>query len=397
MTSETLAATEKWFRRRGIPHFIEDYSTRRDVLTKALPFLILWAVFEVAMVFNLEWAWWINVPFVAGACAALGATWAGINFLRGRPLRALPEQVGAVELIVFLLAPSVVAAVFEGTWWVMPFLLVLNALILGIVYVTVSFALLPILRWAGWLVIRNAASVVGLFARALPLLLLIVTFLFINAELWSMAGTLEDERFWLVVWLFASVTAVFVVFRLPAEIGEVERFVSADRVAELVRGTPVEGLALHEDALDLDAPLRRGQRTNASIVVLFNLSLQVLLASVLVGGFFLVFGVLALDEGVIASWIEGEPRILAELSWLGGAVVTEELLRVAIFLAAFAGFYFTISVLTNREYRDEFFEDIVGEVRQACAVRVVYLGAIAQCEAEADERRQESPEAEAQA
>ena len=397
MTSETLAATEKWFRRRGIPHFIEDYSTRRDVLTKALPFLILTAVFEVAMVFNLEWAWWINVPFVAGACAALGATWAGINFLRGRPLRALPEQVGAVELIVFLLAPSVVAAVFERAWEVLPFLLVVNALILGIVYVTVSFALLPILRWAGWLVIRNAASVVGLFARALPLLLLIVTFLFINAELWSMAGTLEDERFWLVVWLFASVTTVFVVFRLPAEIGEIQRFASATQVTELVRGTPVEGLTLPERSLRLDAPLRRGQRTNASIVVLFNLSLQVLFASMLVGGFFLIFGILALDEGVIASWIESEPRILAQPGWPRGAVVTEELLRVAIFLAAFSGFYFTISVLTNREFRDEFFEDIVGEVRQACAVRVVYLGAIARLEAEADERRRDSPEAEAEA
>ena len=104
-----------------------------------------------------------------------------------------------------------------------------------------------------------------------------------------------------------------------------------------------------------------------------------------------------MDEGVIASWIESEPRILAQPGWPRGAVVTEELLRVAIFLAAFSGFYFTISVLTNREFRDEFFEDIVGEVRQACAVRVVYLGAIARLEAEADERRRDSPEAEAEA
>ncbi len=385
MTDDTFAATEKWFRRRGIPHFIEDYSARRDVLTKALPFLILTAVFEVTLVFNPAWAWWINVLLVAGACAALGATWAGINFLRGRPLRALPERVGAVELIVFLLAPSIVAAVFAGDWEVAPLFVVLNALILGIVYVTVSFALLPIMRWAGWLVIRNAASVVGLFARALPLLLLIVTFLFINAELWSMAASLEGARFWLVIWLFAVVTVVFVIFRLPAEIGQIERFAGAERVADLVRGTPVEGLVLREDALDLDAPLRRGQRTNASIVVLFNLSLQVVSASMIVGAFFLVFGVLALGEGVIASWIQGDPRVLAELGWPQGAVVTEELLRVALFLAAFSGFYFTISVLTNREYRDEFFEDIVGEVRQACAVRVVYLGAIAQLEAEGDE------------
>ena len=68
--------------------------------------------------------------------------------------------------------------------------------------------------------------------------------------------------------------------------------------------------------------------------------------------------------------------------------MTAELLQVATFLAAFSGFYFTISVVTSREYRDEFFEEIVGELRQAFAVRAVYLGVIAQ-------RRSESVTADA--
>lgn len=60
---------------------------------------------------------------------------------------------------------------------------------------------------------------------------------------------------------------------------------------------------------------------------------------------------------------------------------------VAMFLAAFSAFYCTISVPANREYRDEFVEEVVGEVRQAFAVRAVYLGAIARLEAETHERR----------
>ena len=35
--AEALEATEAWFRRQGMPHLIEDYSTRRDILTRTLP------------------------------------------------------------------------------------------------------------------------------------------------------------------------------------------------------------------------------------------------------------------------------------------------------------------------------------------------------------------------
>ncbi|MDD9995441.1 MAG: hypothetical protein OXS35_06820 [Dehalococcoidia bacterium] len=79
MTSDRLAATEQWFRRRGIPHFIGDYSDRRDVLTRALPLLIVAALLEVLLVFNPEWPWWINLALVVGAYLTLGATWGALN------------------------------------------------------------------------------------------------------------------------------------------------------------------------------------------------------------------------------------------------------------------------------------------------------------------------------
>ena len=389
MSGETIAATEAWFRRRGTPHFIDGYNARSDILTRAMPFLTFVVVIEVS-VFNLDWARWLNVLLVAAACVAFGAGWAGLNHLRGRPLRALPERVGAVELGVFLLVPPTLSAVVLNDWTLVPSLVVFNLVILAIVYVTVSFGLLPILRWAVGLLIRDVAGVVGLFARALPLLLVFMTFLFVNAEAWSMAGTLEGDRFALLLGLFVLVTATFALFRLPAEIREIERFSGTERVADLVRGTPVEGVELVEGMVHLDAPLTRSQWTNAGVVVLFSLATQVVFVSMLVWGFFLILGILAIDAALVASWTESEPRVVAEVSGLQRAVVTAELLQVATFLAAFSGFYFTISVVTSREYRDEFFEEIVGELRQAFAVRAVYLGVIAQ-------GRSESPTADATA
>lgn len=57
--------------------------------------------------------------------------------------------------------------------------------------------------------------------------------------------------------------------------------------------------------------------------------------------------------------------------------LTAELLTVAGLLAVVSGFSFTLSLLTDDAYRREFLEDVVGEVRQAFAVRAAYLYALA--------------------
>jgi hypothetical protein len=45
---------------------------------------------------------------------------------------------------------------------------------------------------------------------------------------------------------------------------------------------------------------------------------------------------------------------------------------VAGFLSAFSGLYFTVTMLTDVTYRQEFLEEVVVDVRQAFAVRAVY-------------------------
>ena len=384
MTGETIAATEAWFRRQGIPHFIEDYNPRRAVFTRGLPFLTVVLFLEVLTVINTEWPWWANALTMIGMIAVVAIAWRGTISLRRRNPFGMPARAGVAQLAVFVLAPSLLTGVVQNLWAIAVWQVLLNLLVLGIVYVTVSFALLPVLGWAVRRLFRDMRDVIGLFARALPLLLLFLTFLFINSEVWNVASGLERGSRNLVIAVFALMGGAFLISRLPAELGQLGRFASAEQVANLVRGTPVEGEPVTDAVIRLDEPLGRRQWLNAGLVVLFALVLRVLFVSVLVAVFLLALGLAAIDEDLIAAWNGGQaPETLLRLGGPDGAVVTAELLRVALFLATFSGFYFTVSIVTNREYRDEFFEEVVGDVRQAFAVRAVYLGALARREAEA--------------
>ena len=53
--------------------------------------------------------------------------------------------------------------------------------------------------------------------------------------------------------------------------------------------------------------------------------------------------------------------------------VTKELLRVSGGLAAFSGFYFAISMLTDSTYREEFLSELTSEMKESFSERAEYL------------------------
>jgi hypothetical protein len=80
-----------------------------------------------------------------------------------------------------------------------------------------------------------------------------------------------------------------------------------------------------------------------------------------------------MTEQSTANWVGGDVNVL--LSWSldqHRMVVTEELLRVAGFLATFAGLSFTVYLVTDPTYRDEFRTDVASELREASGVRAAY-------------------------
>jgi hypothetical protein len=124
--------------------------------------------------------------------------------------------------------------------------------------------------------------------------------------------------------------------------------------------------------------MTRRQWGNVGLVLLFSQALQVIFVSLMIGVFLVAFGVLAVTPQIAADWSGVDVHVLVDGTLWGRPVaLTAELLTVATLLAVVAGFSFTLSLLTDDNYRREFLEDVMGEVRQAFAVRAAYLNAVA--------------------
>lgn len=367
---------ERWFLGRGLPHFIEGYSASRDVLTRALPLLTLVLVLELVGTLNSAWAWWVNTLVGLASFAVLVGIWAAVNLARGRRWRARPDRVGPVEVAVFVLVPSVLPLAAGGQVLTAVNTLVGNVALVGLVYFGTSYGVVPMTRWAGGRLWVQLADVLGLMVRALPLLLLFVFFLFLSSEAWQVGSALDGPYLAMVVILFVLLGSAFLLGRVPREVADLATFDSPEEVAALTRDTPAAPLDAGDGtaaaASDV-APLTRRQRGNVALVVVFSQGLQVLFASVMIGLFLVVLGLLAVPLDTVEAWTGSSVTSLVEVElWGRDVALTVELLQVATLLAGVAGFSFALSLLTDATYRREFLEDTLGEVRQAFAVREVY-------------------------
>lgn len=374
---ELIERTEAWFVGRGIPHLIDRYRATEDVFTRVLPALTLIFLLEVLGAGNLEWAWYLNVAaLAAGAVVALGA-WAAVNRLRGRRWSQRPDDVGVPELAAFVLIPAALPLIFGGQVGSAALTVVGNLAVLGLIYLVASYGLVALTRWALGQTVRQVGTVLGLFGRALPLLLLFSVALFINAEMWQVAATLAGPLFWSTVAFIVAVGLVFLLVRLPGEVQQLGDEATTAFGPELLADSPLRGVAVAP--LPEVAPLSARQRGNVLLVLLFSQAVQVALVTVAMAAFFFAFGVIAIRPEAMAAWLgELDPGVLVEWEWFGYRMtVTRALVHTAGFLGILSGFYFTVYVITDATYRSEFFTEIVDELRESLAVRQAYLALVA--------------------
>jgi len=379
LSDPAVTETERWFLKRGLPHFIADYSPTRDVLTRAVPLFVLIFLFEVANAPKRDFPIWLDIVAVAVGFAILLGAWMLANGLRGRPLLARPVSIGVFEVAVFVLAPPAIPLVFGGQWRSALATAIGNLLLLVVIFLGTSYGVVPITRWAGARTVRELEQVMNLLVRALPLLILFITFIFLQNEAWQITAGLHGPYYWIVLGLFVLIGVGFSVIRLPREIGALSEFESWKRVAERVKGTPADQLCreLPADEDTETPPLSRRQWGNIALVYLFSQGLQVLLVSAMVFVFLFVFGVLVVTEPVARGFVDAQPNVLAGFElWGRDLVITEELLRVTGFLTVFTGLYFSVTAVTDETYRKEFSGEILEEMRRSLAVRAVYLAAL---------------------
>jgi hypothetical protein len=364
--------TEDWFLRHGLPFFVEDRKISVDDLAHGRSVVVLGLVYFGSLLIAVpaDRAWPQRLLLAAGGLVALVAVWAVTNLARRQRALERPRRVGAIEVAVFALGPAAVVAALRQDAGLTLEVLLLDLTVLIVVGAAEVLDVGPIARWALTRTFAELGSLFRLVTRALPMLLLFITFLFINTEVWQVSSALSRPVLWLSVAFFGALAVVFLVVRLPEEVAAVNDDLDPDVVRRAVRGTPLEP---HLDDLDdvHAEPLDRRQRTNLLLVLLVTQASQVLLLSLSVWLFFLVFGRVAIDESVITTWVgHGAPHYPLMLGRLG---VSRELLQVSIFLSAFSGLYFTVYAVTDSTYRDQFFHEITHELERAVGVRAAYL------------------------
>ncbi len=315
--AQAIAEAEDWFVRRGLPYFVDDL---REQVRRGLARRVFLPVVALALL-------------AGGALGVWVESWSG--------------------------------DVTNGLLW--------GLVTAGAVLTLYGFARLkvaPMARWALGHTFRSLGLLFPLVTRALPLLLLFVTFLFINTEVWQVATSLDGGVLWVAVLLFATVAVGFLLVRLPEELDRVDDQVAGDRLVAACGDTPLAAVAARyadEDVSEL-AQVQGYAKGNLVFVLLVTQAVQVLLLALAVYAFFVVFGSVAIREDVIRSWLSVEPQWVIK-DW---KVVSLELLQVSTFLAAFSGLYFTVYAVSDETYRKQFFASLESELERAVAVRAVY-------------------------
>ena len=315
---DAARSAETWFLAHGLPYFVDD--VRAEVRRR------------------------LSRPRIV---AVLATTFLG---------------AAAVGVAVGLASGSASFGVAVGSWLV--------------VAAVASYALfaLRVHDIAGWALKRAFASLGLLFplaTRALPMLLLFVTFLFINTEVWQVTSEMDGGVIWGAVLFFGLAAIGFLVVRLDEELDQFDDDISVETFLDVTADTPLAPVArrLVDEGADLqaEAEVTGLQKANLVLALLVAQAVQVLLLAFAVFGFFVVFGVVAIDDEVVKSWIGDYPDYP-----FGIELVSRELSRVAIFLAAFSGLYFTVYAVTDNNYRQQFFAKIMRELARVVGARICY-------------------------
>ena len=408
-----LDDVEKWFIKRGLPHFIENYKATEDVFNRALPLFVVLIVFQMGLELTSKTVTWKDR--LIGGAIGLSAVLVVIlvaNLVR-QPRRwyRWPRKIGPVEITLLVLLGPVVGKLSGASWGAVVADFFANIGVLALVYLLTAYAILPVLKWALRHSFEELGNLGNLASKALPMLALFGTFLFLNVDMWHIASSFEQRsQLWFTTLFFAGITFLFLMVRLPGEVKDLQGEYYLEAVVAASADTP-----LHEHVGELDDELPqlrtdRRQRVNMLFVLAFTQVIQILLLSVVVFVYFVSLGKLAVTDGQVADWLktpeckgdlhsdhtidniqavcgftkeqaEAWAKIIDPGKLFGfyaripgtNLAFSEPLLRTAILLTTFSAFFFAVSAVTDEAYRKDFFESITGRLAKCLTVRCGYV------------------------
>jgi MFS family permease len=379
-------AAEQWFRRRGLPAVVR--GRPEQLLVRIVPALVLVGLAQLIFAVlggidggtdadfdrrmeNTGFVWAYNSLLVGWVVIPALAGWLAARWVRRRIAGRRGITVAAIAVALFVVAvPTATRLLWPDDW--APADVVVQAVLvvglLGMAFVGGG----SILGWALRAAFRQAQVLGVLASRALPLLLLFTIFGFFTTEIWQVCASLPRSQMWLVVGFFVVVAVVFLSSMLSDEVRTLTKSHRVPFAADALRGTPFGPIAAGPGATELPrVPLRKLEQANMVLVLMLTQVLQTVVFATLMFVFFVVFGAVAIRNDVIKAWIARPPS--------GGVLfgiqlpVSNELLQVSLFIAAFSGLYFAASTVTDAKYRESFFDPLADHMAASLSARDIYL------------------------
>jgi hypothetical protein len=385
MTIPTAAddrvAAEQWFLRHGLPSVLTPRARWRRLGWRSAPALaalatVLAAIrvvtlasggMEIDIDSHPTPSEWVILAVLLGVlpvavCAAKLAS--RVVSPRGRSV------IVAVSLVVCALTdlvsgkPLTILAEVASTALAVALVLAVNGLGVG-----------SVVGWSVRLTLAHLKSVGALFARALPVLLLTVL-VFFNGPVWSMATTISRGRMWLLIGFMLAIAGTFLFTGVVERVRPTLTSTTVrDKDVEQLRDTPFGAMPDPDGGDHLAIPLSRNERVNVTFVVAVSQFVQIAVVALVTSVIFLVMGMVALT-----------PRLLARLTvdgdwqgtWLGMILpIPQALIHVTKVLGAQTFMYVSARSVGDGEYRSQFLDPLIDDVRVVLIARGRYRAHIA--------------------
>lgn len=228
-----------------------------------------------------------------------------------------------------------------------------------------------VLGWALRLTMSQLASAGALMARALPVVLLTVL-VFFNGYVWLMATKISRERMWLVIAFLVLIASAFLISGLVERVRPILSSAAArESDAERLADSPFS--AMPDPVADVG--LSRGERVNVMFVVAASQMTQIAMVAVVTAVIFFILGLLTLSPDLLATWTGNGPD---HGTLLGMTLpIPQSLIHVTMFLGALTFMYVSARSVGDGEYRREFLDPLVDDLRLTLVARNRYRAHVA--------------------
>jgi hypothetical protein len=374
---EHRQAADRWFLERGLPAVLRPGALVRRLWPRSAPALAAFAVFMAnsALVVGVtgkhtidingqptrtEWFVLALVVLVLPVAGLVGWLVSRIATVRGRTVAATVS-----------VAVALAGGIYGGPSARVLVDLIVEAIVITTILALTASGLGSIMGWTARTTLSHLAAAGSLLLRALPVLML--TFLvFFNSPVWLMASTVSRPRLWMALLFLAAIAATFVV------VVTVDRFrpttsapenLSMDRDIRLA-DTPFETMANPTRVY----PLRRAEQLNVMFVLAASQLTHILAVAVVTALIFFVLGMILLSPELLAAWTRNGS---SDGTFLGMTIpVPQSLIQITMFLCALTFMYVSARAAGDGDYREQFLEPVVDDLRLTLVARGRYRAAV---------------------